>query len=73
MKEIVFTVQRDEESGWLVAAWDDPKGGGITTQGKDIAELQAMVQDAVRCHFDGGRSPESVRLHFLADPVLATA
>ena len=72
-KEIIFTIERDEESGWFVASWDAPTGGGITTQGKDLAELQTNVKEAVQCHFDGKRSPRAVRLHFVNDPVLLTA
>jgi len=74
MNEIVFNVERDEESSILVASWDEPDGkGGITTQGKDLSELQAMVREAVLCHFDEGKAPERIRLHFVSDPVLATA
>ncbi len=73
MNEIKFKVERDEEIGWFVASWDDPKGGGITTQGKDLKELQERVLEAVSCHFDGRKHPRSVRLHFVADPVLIAA
>jgi hypothetical protein len=39
MDEITFLVQRDEDSGWLVASWDDPAGlGGITTQAQDLRD-----------------------------------
>ena len=48
MNEIFFKVERDEESSVLVASWDEPGGnGGITTQGHDLSELQAMVREAV--------------------------
>jgi predicted RNase H-like HicB family nuclease len=74
MKEIVFNVERDEEAACFVAAWDEPDGnGGITTQGHDLSELQAMVREAVLCHFDEGKAPKRIRLHFVNDPVLATA
>ena len=73
MNEIVFNVSQDEESGVLVAAWDDPKGGGITTQGDDLRDLQNMVRDAVACHFEEGERPGSISLHFVHDPVLAAA
>ena len=44
MEEITLQVQRDEQSGWLVAWWDDPEGGGgITTQGQDLRDLQQAV------------------------------
>lgn len=74
MKEIIFTVECDEESGWLVASWDAPaRGGGITTQGKDLQELERNVREAVSCHFENGHAPGQIRLHFVNDPVLATA
>jgi hypothetical protein len=70
--EIVFTVEPCEESGLLVAYWDAPaSGGGITTQGKDLRDLQEQVADAVRCHFDLDNLPKKIRFHFVADPVLA--
>jgi hypothetical protein len=28
MEEITLQVEREEQSGWLVASWDDPDGGG---------------------------------------------
>lgn len=74
MKEITLTVERDEESGWFVACWDAPRAeGGITTQGKDLQELERNVREAVSCHFENGKLPERIRLHFVKDPVLATA
>lgn len=73
MDEIVFSVSQDEDSGVLVASWDAPAGGGITTQGADLQELQAMIRDAVSCHFEGGEGPRAIRLHFVHDPVLASA
>jgi len=72
MKEIIFTVTA-EESGRFSASWDDPCGGGISTQGDDLAHLQAVVRDAVLCHFDEGEIPVRVRLHFTEDPALAFA
>jgi hypothetical protein len=44
LDEIVFQVGVSEESGILIASWDDPSGnGGITTQGQDLRELQDQV------------------------------
>lgn len=41
----VFKISKSE--GWLVASWKDPNNhGGVTTQGKDIAELKTMIADA---------------------------
>jgi predicted RNase H-like HicB family nuclease len=74
MDEITFQVQRDEESGWLVASWDALDGsGGITTQGKDLRELQEQIMDAVTVHFDGEQAPGRIRLHFISDPILLSA
>lgn len=72
MKEILFTVERDEESGWFVAAWNAPgRQGGITTQGKDLRDLEENIREAVACHFDS-KPPAQIRLHFVDDPVLST-
>lgn len=71
--EIVMVVESCPESGQLVAFWDDPSGnGGITTQAADLRELQAQVDDAVRCHFESSSMPKTVRYHFVSDPVLST-
>ncbi|MGO9199585.1 MAG: 2-oxoisovalerate dehydrogenase [Limisphaerales bacterium] len=73
MTEITFNVEPCAETGLLVASWDEPnQRGGITTQGKDLRELQDMVTEALACHFGAGKAPRSIRFHFLADPVLAT-
>lgn len=71
--EIVFRVKSCTETGGFVARWDDPRGGGITTQGDTLAELQSMVSDAVTGYFDVGEVPAKVRLHFEQDPVFAVA
>jgi predicted RNase H-like HicB family nuclease len=72
-KEITFTVERDEDSGWLTASWDAPnQTGGITTQGKDLAELERNLREAVECHFQPGKLPKRIRLRFVNDAVLAT-
>lgn len=70
MDEITFTVSPCEESGVLVAAWDEPGGGGITTQGASIEELRANVREAVACHFEDDAAPQRIRLHFAGDVVL---
>jgi hypothetical protein len=71
MEEITLQVQCDEQSGQLVAWWDDPSGsGGITTQGVDLVDLQQQVTEAVAVHFDEGQAPRRIRIHFVSDPVL---
>jgi predicted RNase H-like HicB family nuclease len=70
--EITLTVKAAEEGGF-VATWDDPRGGGITTQGDDLRDLQEMVRDAVEGYFRaaGTEPPRNVRLHFVEDPALS--
>jgi hypothetical protein len=72
--EITLQIQRDEESGWLVASRDAPDGaGGITTQGLDLRDLQQQVTEAVAASFEEGAAPRCIRLHFVSDPVLVQA
>jgi hypothetical protein len=74
MSKITLQVERDETSGWYVASWDAPGGkGGITTQGRELQDLQANVREAVRCHFGQKQMPREIHLHFVADPVLTLA
>jgi hypothetical protein len=73
MDEITFQVEACKESGELVASWDDPNGGGITTQGHDLGDLQVQVADAIRCHFEPVALPKRVKFHFVSDPVLTTS
>jgi predicted RNase H-like HicB family nuclease len=71
LDEITLQVFNDEDSGCLVASWDSPDGsGGITTQGRDLQDLQQQVSEAVATHFDEGQAPRRIRLHFVNDPVL---
>ena len=73
MSEITFRVNACPDTGGFVARRDDPQGGGITTQGDSLADLHAMVADAVKEYFEPGEHPRQVRLHFLDDPILAVA
>ena len=70
---IRFQVTACSDTGGYVARWDDPVGGGITTQGDSFAELDAMVRDAVDGYFADRTKPTELRLHFVDDPVLLVA
>jgi hypothetical protein len=59
VEEIIFQIELSE--GVLVASWDAPGGGGITTEGKDLRDLQQQVTDAVRCHFEQGEIRHRIR------------
>ena len=67
MMEIIFNVEESPEGGYEARAL----GYSIFTQGDTVADLKAMVQDAVRCHFDGGERPRVIRLHFVKDEVIS--
>jgi predicted RNase H-like HicB family nuclease len=73
MECITFAVRACPNTGGFVARWDDPAGGGITTQGETMAELEAMLRDAVEGYFFDRPRPARVRLHFIDDPELALA
>jgi predicted RNase H-like HicB family nuclease len=74
MEEITLQVERDEQSGWLVAWWDDPDGaGGITTQGEGLQDLQQQITEAVAAYFHEGAAPRRIRMHFVSDPILVQA
>ena len=73
MQTLRFEVTSCPDTGGYVARWDDPTGGGITTQGDSFAELDAMVRDAVAGYFADRAMPTEIRLHFVDDPVLAVA
>lgn len=74
MEGITFVVQRDDESGWLCAWWDDPSGqGGMSTQGEDLRQLQQQITEAVAVHFEVGAAPRRIRIHFVNDAILVHA
>lgn len=57
--EIIFTVEESPEGGFSAKAL----GHSIHTQAETLEELKAMVQDAVRCHFEDENKPRLIRLH----------
>ena len=67
MSEIIFVVEEAPEGGYSARS----VGESIFTQVDDLARLQEQVRDAVRCHFDEGKAPKMIRLHFVRDEVIA--
>lgn len=65
--EIIFEVEESPEGGYDARAL----GHSIYTQADTIDELKAMLQDAVRCHFDENDRPRVIRLHLVKDEVIA--
>jgi hypothetical protein len=66
MTEIVFVVEQAPEGGLTARAL----GESIFTEADTEADLRLAVQDAVHCHFDEGKSPKVIRLHFVRDELL---
>jgi hypothetical protein len=64
--EIIFSVEESPEGGLQAHAL----GYSIFTQADTPEELRAMVQDAVRCHFEDADRPRVIRLHWVKDEVL---
>ena len=64
--EIIFIVEESPEGGYEANAL----GESIHTQADSLEELRAMVQDAVRCHFEEQQRPRMIRLHHVREEVL---
>ncbi len=68
MQEIVFVVEEAPEGGFTARA----VGVSIFTEADSVDQLEAMVRDAVRCHFDDEmKRPRRIRLQFVREHVLA--
>jgi hypothetical protein len=46
-------------------------GESIFTQAESVEDLHVRVRDAVRCHFEEGKAPKRIRLHFVRDELIA--
>ena len=66
MSEIIFVVEQAPEGGFIARAQGEP----IFTQAEDATDLHARVRDAVHCHFEEGKAPKMIRLHFVRDEVI---
>lgn len=66
MNEIFFLVEEAIEGGYNARAI----GESIYTEGDNIEELKANIRDAVHCHFDEGKAPKIIRLHFVKEEVI---
>jgi len=66
MDELIFLVEEAPEGGYTARAL----GASIFTEADTLRELHAQVRDAVRCHFEDGKAPKVIRLHFVRDEVI---
>ena len=67
MDELIFLVENAPEGGYTARAL----GESIFTEAEDLPGLRDQVRDAVRCHYDDGRGPKIIRLHFVHEEVIA--
>ena len=67
MNEIIFVIEEAVEGGFTARAL----GESIFTEAETFETLRQQVRDAVNCHFDEGKAPKVIRLHFVRDEVLA--
>ena len=64
--EITFVVEEAMEGGFTARAL----GEAIVTEADTMAELHAMIRDAVDCHFEANEKPKVIHLHFVRDEVI---
>lgn len=70
MKELVFEVTQEEDSGFCAECLTE----NIFTQGDTWEVLRQNVQEAVRAYFfDQPQTPRRIRLHLVRDEVFAGA
>jgi len=67
MIELIFVVEEAAEGGLSARAL----GESIFTQAEDLASLHNNVREAVRTHFDEGKAPKLIRLHYVRDEIIA--
>jgi hypothetical protein len=66
LPEVIFLVEEAPEGGFTARAL----GESIFTEANDLADLHEKVRDAVHCHFDEGKVPRVIRLHFVREEVI---
>lgn len=67
MNELIFLIEEAPEGGYTARAL----GHSIFTEAETIEDLRNQIRDAVKCHFDEGKSPKIIRLHFVREEVIA--
>lgn len=64
--EVIFLVEEAPEGGFTARGL----GVSIFTEADDVPALHAKVRDAVLCHFEEGRAPKIIRLHFVREEII---
>ncbi len=66
LPEVIFLIEESPAGGFTARALEE----SIFTEANDLADLHAKVRDAVHCHFDEGKVPKVIRLHFVREDVI---
>ena len=66
VNELIFLVEDSPEGGYEARAL----GESIFTEGDSLEELKLNIKEAVLCHFDEGKAPTMVRLHYVKEEVM---
>lgn len=66
MTEVIFLIEDAPEGGYTARAL----GHAVFTQGETMDELRHAVREAVACHFEAGKAPRVIRLHYVREEVL---
>jgi len=67
ISELVFEIMEEPEGGFSAECLTE----NIFTQGDTWEELRKNLEEAVEVYFFEGLKPQSIRLHFVRDEVLA--
>jgi hypothetical protein len=67
MNELIFLIEEAPEGGFTARAL----GHSIFTEAESMDALRNQIRDAVKCHFDEGKSPKVIRLHYVREEVIA--
>lgn len=66
MNEIIFLIEDAPEGGYLARAL----GQSIFTEADTMDDLRRNIREAVECHFEPGKGPQLIRLHYVREEVL---
>ncbi len=65
--ELIFLVEETPDGGYTARGL----GESVFTEADDLEELRRNVREAVECHFEEGKAPKMIRLHFVRQEVIA--
>lgn len=66
MKELIFVVEESAEGGYEARAL----GESIFTEADNLKDLKGKIREAVLTHFDEGKHPRIIRLHFTKEELI---